>query len=129
MPKQKFDLLKIATVLAAKLRAGASQIVSSEGLDSNLLRGFFHDRPDRPICQGSAFDLSALEHGPQQPAALDLTSYHPGIDGQLDPDRNRHSANPAPLAAKIYDHPATFAHLDLCNIELGTPHETEFYVR
>jgi hypothetical protein len=38
MPKQEFDLLKIASALPAKLRTGTTKIMSAEVFDSDLLR-------------------------------------------------------------------------------------------
>jgi hypothetical protein len=36
--EQKFDLLEIAAALAAELGTGSAQVVSTEVLDSDLLR-------------------------------------------------------------------------------------------
>jgi hypothetical protein len=38
VPQQKFDLLEIAAALAAELGTGSAQVMSTEVLDSDLLR-------------------------------------------------------------------------------------------
>ena len=38
MPEKKFDLFQVSSVLAAKLCAGAAQVVCAEVFDSNLFR-------------------------------------------------------------------------------------------
>jgi hypothetical protein len=38
LAEQEFDLLQISAILAAKLGAGAAEIVGAEAFDSNLLR-------------------------------------------------------------------------------------------
>jgi hypothetical protein len=57
MTEQEFNLLEIATVFPAKLRARPAQIVCPKVLDSNLLRRLFDDRPNRRVAQLVAVTL------------------------------------------------------------------------
>jgi hypothetical protein len=97
MTEQKFNLLQIAAIFAAKLRARPAQIVCSESRNSNLLRRLLDDSPNRLVAQLVPDQLPALGERPQQPAVLDLRLNHPGVDSMFDPGRNRHGADSAAL--------------------------------
>jgi hypothetical protein len=54
--------------------------------------------PSRSACRD---DLPAFGDRPKQPAIFDTGRSHPGIDAQLDPDRNRHGPDAPALALKV----------------------------
>src|ERR1700733_13226958 len=119
MTEQEFNLLEIAAIFAAKLRARPAQIVCPEVLDSNLFRRLLDDRPNCPVAQLVADQPPALGERPQQAAVLDLRRYHPGVDSLFDPDRDRDSSDSAALATKIGQDPSPLAHLDCVNVQAG----------
>jgi hypothetical protein len=51
VPQQELDLLQIAAALSAELRAGPTQIMRSESLDSNFFRRLLDHGLDRPVAR------------------------------------------------------------------------------
>ena len=51
MPQQELDLLQVATGLATELCTSPPEIMRTESLDPDLLRGLSDHRPDRPVAQ------------------------------------------------------------------------------
>jgi hypothetical protein len=115
VPEQELDLFQVAAAPATELGAGAAEVVGAEALDTDLLGRLLHHRPDRPVAQAIT-DPSALADRAQQPALLHSGRRDPGVDSLLDPDRHGDGADPAALAAEVFDHPAPLPHLDLLNI-------------
>jgi hypothetical protein len=118
--EQELDLLQIAAVLAAELGAGPAQIVRSEAFDPDLFGRLLDHAPDRPVAQTLPHDLATLQDRPEELPFLEAGGRGPGVDRLLDPDRHRHGADPATLAAQIRNHPPVLAHLDL-HLYIGSP--------
>ena len=119
VPQKKLDLLEIATILTAQLCAGPAKIVGAKPLDPDLLGRLLDHRPDRSVAQLFPDELPALRKRLQQASVLDLGRDHPGVDSMLHPKRYCHGANPAALAAEIYQDPSSLAHLDPVHVQAG----------
>src|SRR5882757_622222 len=77
----------------------------------------FNYRPDGPITQFVAHDLSRLRKRKKQPSLINLGRRRPGLDSLLHPDRNRHRSNSTTLAAEIDDHPPSLSELNILDVE------------
>ena len=108
MPEQELDLFEIAAGFPAELGAGASEVMGTEVLDTDLAGGLLDDVPDGPVAEALA-DFAALADLSQQRTVLDRGGGLPGVDGVLDPERDGDGADTAALAAEIGDDPAVLA--------------------
>ena len=61
MAEQELDLLQVAAIFAAELRACPAQIVGAEVLDPDRVRGFPHHGPDSPVAHGTPLPSGLIE--------------------------------------------------------------------
>ena len=105
MTEQELDLFEIAAGFPAELGAGTAEVMGAEVLNADLTCGLLDDVPDGPVAQ-TLTDLAALPDLSQQRPVLDPGGSLPGVDGELDPQRNGDGADAPALPAEVGNDPA-----------------------
>jgi hypothetical protein len=112
MAQQELNLLKFATVAVAQLRAGPSQVVRRDVLQSRFFAARLDDVPDNVLRDAFPPHLSRPGDCSKAPSLLDPGCPRPLIQRRFDPFWNGHGAHVAALADQVHDCPVPLAHLN-----------------
>lgn len=111
------DLVQFPSGIAAQAGASPPEIVRGQIFNGCLFCVVLYDMPHDPLRYAGSPGLACATNAPKDAALAYAGGYQPGIDGALDPIRNRHCPNMSGLADQIDDGPVVVPPLEMRNIQ------------
>src|SRR5260370_20394532 len=117
MPQQELNLLQLATIAVAQLRAGSPQVVRGNMLQARSLAAGLDYVPHNILRDAFSPNLSRPGDGSKDSALRDSCCYRPLIERRLYPFWDGHRADVAALADQVYHRPVPLTHLDFIQLQ------------
>jgi hypothetical protein len=113
--QQKLDLLNLAAVYMAELRACSAKIMRNEMIELHPFRTFPNHVPYDVLGNSFTPRRSMTANGPKDSACVDPGRQHPAIDRLSDPKGHRHGPNVTTLTNQVHDGPMSLPDLQVLN--------------
>jgi len=117
MPQQELNLLQLATIRVAQLRASSPQVMRCDMLQARSLAASLDYVPHDILRDAFSPHFSRSGNPSKDPSLCDPGCHRPLIECRFDPFWNGHGANVATLADQVYHRPVSLAHLDVVQLQ------------
>jgi hypothetical protein len=117
MAEQKLDLVQFPSGVAAQTGASPTEVMRGQIFNGCPSGAFFDDVPYDPLRYAVSPGFACAAHAPKHAAFAHASGYKPGIDGALDPIRNRHRPNMPRLTDQIDYDPVVLPPVKMGNIQ------------
>ena len=117
MAEQKLELVQFPSGVAAQTGASPTKVIRVQVFNGCPSGTFLNDVPYDALRHAVSPGLACAAHAPKHAALAHASGYKPGIDGALDPIRNRHRPNILGLADQIDHDPVVLPPLKMGNIQ------------